>query len=574
MAEAECIHGASDDGIAMGATRAHALDHVVLVIFENRSFDNLLGRLYSPEEKPEFEGVIGKDLKNPVPEWADPIPAEAEGEEPGYVYYGTAPGLDTPNPDPGEEYQHTNTQLYNILSPENRGKRARKMPSTNAPARGQKPSMDGFVTDYISNYEALRHRSPGFQQYQQIMQGHTPDQVPVLSALARGFAVFDHWFSEVPSQTFPNRSFWTAATSSGLVVNGPAKRYYFENKAETIFDRLEEYGRTWKVYVLEPCPLSVTGAIHAPRLKRHFDDKFVPFAEFERDARSGTLPDLALIEPNLLAGHADYHPPFGDAIIDGVALPVDRGSSIISGEQFLARLYEAVRNAPTDGASNVWNTTLFIGWDEPGGTFDHVPPPAVDPPDDSEGQFGFTFDRSGYRVPGVMVSPWIPEQTLATEEYRHTSLIATLRKVWDLGEAPLSRRDGSARTFEHLFTLEEPRDPAGWPSVEALVPAVAPWVPVTLGRALGSLGRHLVHGLAHLYRAADHPVEPDDFDPDVEVPQEVFMDAARRFGGHFFARLDQGDEATTDVAEHLQRTVLAATARLAQPAVGEPSDVT
>ena len=168
-------------GSAMGATRAHALDHVVLVIFENRSFDNLLGRLYSPEEKPEFEGVIGKDLKNPVPEWADPVPPEEEGEEPGYVYYGTAPGLDIPNPDPGEEYQHTNTQLYNILSPENRGKRARKMPSTNAPPHGQKASMDGFVTDYISNYEALRHRSPGYQQYQQIMQGHTPDQVPVLS---------------------------------------------------------------------------------------------------------------------------------------------------------------------------------------------------------------------------------------------------------------------------------------------------------------------------------------------------------------------------------------------------------
>jgi phospholipase C len=534
----------------MEATRAQAMDHVVLVIFENRSFDNLLGHLYSPEEKPEFEGVIGRDLKNPVPSWALPVPEVEPGHEPGFVYYGPAPGLDVPSPDPGEEYQHTNTQLFNNLAPENRGKRAHKMRSTNAPARGQTPTMDGFVTDYISTYQALRHQLPEFEQYRQIMQGHTPDQVPVLSALARGFAVFDHWFSEVPSQTFPNRCFWTAATSSGLVVNGPANRYYFENKAETIFDRLEASGRTWKVYVLEPCPISVTGAIHAPRLKRHFDDKFVPFAEFERDARGGTLPDFALIEPNLLAGHADYHPPFGDAVIEGVDLPVDGPSAIASGEQFLARLYGAVRDAPTVGTSNVWNTTLFIGWDEPGGTYDHVPPPAVEPPDDHEGQLGFAFDRSGYRVPALLVSPWVDEQTVATEEFRHTSMIATLTKVWGLG-APLTRRDASARTFDHLFTREEPRDPATWPSVEALVSAdaAAEAESVTLGRSLGSLGRHLVHGLAHLYRAADHPVDPAVFDPAVEVPVQVFVDAARRFGAHFFDRLEQPDGPISDVPE-------------------------
>ncbi len=525
----------------MGPTRAQAMDHVVLVIFENRSFDNLLGHLYSPEEKAGFEGVIGKNLRNPVPEWAPQVPSGQPGTVPGFVPFGEAPSLDVPNPDPGEEYQHTNTQLFNILAPENRGKRAGKMPSTNPPLPGQVPTMDGFVTDYISNYEALRHQLPTFDQYQQIMQGHTSEQVPVLSTLARGFAVFDHWFSEVPSQTFPNRSFWTAATSSGLVVNGPAKRYYFDNKAETIFDRLEEHGRSWKVYVLEPCPLSITGAIHTPRLKHHFHDRFVPFSEFEQDIRSGSLPDFSLIEPNLLAGHADYHPPFGDAVIEGVDLPVDRGSAINSGEGFLARLYAAVRDAPNEGTSNVWNTTLLIGWDEPGGTYDHVPPPTVEPPDDCEGQLGFAFDRSGYRVPAVMVSPWLSEKTLVTEEYRHTSLIATLRKVWGLGEAPLTRRDGSARTFEHLFTLREPRDPASWPAVEPLAGNDPTAAQVSLGRSLGSLGRHLVHGLAHLYQAEGHQVDPDQLDPEIEVPQGVFLDAARLFGGHFFTRLDPAD---------------------------------
>src|SRR5580765_7593992 len=98
------------------ATRANALDHVVVVLFENRSFDNLLGRLYGPEEGKTFEGVLGKDLSNPIPEWAE------HGAERKVVPYTVATGMDTPNPDSGEEYPHTNTQLYNILNEQNRFK--------------------------------------------------------------------------------------------------------------------------------------------------------------------------------------------------------------------------------------------------------------------------------------------------------------------------------------------------------------------------------------------------------------------------------------------------------------------
>ena len=89
-----------------------------------------------------------------------------------------------------------------------------------------------------------------------------------------------------------NRSFWTAATSSGLVVNSPMRKWFTENDAETIFERLEAHGRTWKVYVMEPMVLSFTGLIHFPRLKDRLATHFVPFAEFERDAAAGTLPGL------------------------------------------------------------------------------------------------------------------------------------------------------------------------------------------------------------------------------------------------------------------------------------------
>ena len=109
---------------------------------------------------------------------------------------------------------------------------------------------------------------------------------------------------------------------------------------------------------------------------------------------------------------------------------LDPPSSILGGEAFLARIYHAYKEMQSPAGSNIWNTTLLIGWDEPGGTFDHVPPGPVPPPDPSapEGQFGFRFDRSGYRVPAIVISPWVAEGEVFNQEHRHTSLIATLRE--------------------------------------------------------------------------------------------------------------------------------------------------
>jgi phospholipase C len=232
----------------------------------------------------------------------------------------------------------------------------------NAPEAGQAPTMDGFVTDYISTFTAEMGRQPTYEEYSQIMTGFTPDQVPVLNGLARAFGVFDHWFCEVPSQTFMNRSFWTAATSSGLVVNFPAKKWFTGNDAETLFERLEAHGKTWKVYVSEPMQISFTGIIHHQRLKDRLATHFVPFAQFEADAADGTLPDFSLIEPAVAIGHNDYHPAAG-ASAGPRGGPARRRPSLIDPGRgaFLARIYDAYRGMQSDTGSTVWNTTLLIG---------------------------------------------------------------------------------------------------------------------------------------------------------------------------------------------------------------------
>jgi phospholipase C len=116
--------------------KRNALDHIVVVLFENRSLDNVLGRLYGPEDGKTFDGVLGKDLSNPVPDWAE------HGADRKVVPYGVTADMDSPNPDSGEEYFHTNTQLYNTIDDHNRfkigpGRRrpwAGSSPTTSAPS--------------------------------------------------------------------------------------------------------------------------------------------------------------------------------------------------------------------------------------------------------------------------------------------------------------------------------------------------------------------------------------------------------------------------------------------------------
>jgi phospholipase C len=490
-----------------------ALDHIVVIMFENRSFDNVLGRLYGPGEVASFEGVLGKSLRNSIPGWAE------HGTNREFVEYGVATNMNTPSPDPGEEYPHINTDLYGILNTENRFMPLAKMVAPyNAPSPGQPLTMDGFVADYISAFTAEIGRQPTYEEYSQIMMGYTPTQLPVMSTLARNFAVFDHWFCEVPSQTFTNRSFFHAGTASGYVINyPPAAAFPVHNTAETIFERLEAKGLTWRVYCDAPSAASMTAIIHASRLRNRFATNFRTVADFLDDAKRGTLPTYSFIEPDMWVGHNDMHPPIS-ALVHG--LPIDEPSSLLGGEALLAQVYDAIRSSDSPTGSNYLNTLLLVTFDEAGGTYDHVAPPPATPPKAGAppGQMGFTFDRSGVRVPAIAISAWIPERLVITDEYRHTSLIRTLRERWSLG-APLTARDAGAPDIARILSLAKPRAPEDWPEVSPLPvpPFNAAWLKSS--RPLGVLGKGVFFALLELEKSLGGRVPAIPKDAEITVAQ-------------------------------------------------------
>jgi phospholipase C len=221
-----------------------------------------------------------------------------------------------------------------------------------------------------------------------------------------------------------------------------------------------------------------------------------------------------------------------------VELPMDNPSSMLAGEAFLDRVFTAYRSATSESGPNVWNTPLLIGWDEPGGTYDHVPPGPVAPPDPAApaGEFGFAFDRSGYRVPAIIVSPWVESGSVNNEEYRHTSLIATLRKAWGLGE-PFSQRDASARTFEHVFSRETPRDPTSWVTPKAR--QVPEWTMdrAVVGQALSTLGKGMAPALLAHAQEMGIELPADATQPGVPLPPERVVGVLREVAGQLFPLL-------------------------------------
>jgi phospholipase C len=420
-------------------------DHLIVLMLENRSFDNMLGYLYEDDRpsvfvgrgEAQFHGVAGRgDLWNP------------DGNQPpGKVYVGKAPhetpvDMCHPCPDPGEYYQpHVNRQLYG----------QDVLPGTAAELPDPAP-MNGFVQDYI---RAIKQQQfwdgvePTLEHYRVIMNCFPPEAVPVLAGLARQFAVSDEWFASVPSQTWCNRSFLHSGQSHGFVTNADGIKW-LDNRAPTIFERLEdslgpEHG--WRVYWDHQDIAPLTRFLHHGLHDARYDARFREFDRFAADCAAGDLPAYTFIQPRVIINHNDMHPP--------VIPNQEVHSSVLAGELLVNDIYDAVRSG-----KHWMRSVLVIVFDEHGGCYDHVPPPRAVPPVTPPPyplQDGFAFDRFGVRVPAIFISPFVAPGTVlrapGATPFDHTSLIRTLTLRWGLES--LTDRDRAAPDFGAVCTLSE-----------------------------------------------------------------------------------------------------------------------
>ena len=255
-------------------TRAQALHHLVVVLFENRSLDNVLGRLYGPDDGKTFEGVLGKELTNPIPEWAE------HGADQRVVPYTIATDMDSPNPDSGEEFFHTNTQLFNTLDEHKRSKIGAGASERECPPPGSTPPWAGFVPATSPLSPGKWDASPP-TRVRPIMCGQTlARKLPAHRPRPLDFGVFDHWFSRSPPRPM-NLSNWDRGHASGLVVNSPGHEVDDPENRDPLAPQAHEdlEGLT----SASRCPL-LTRCQHFPRLQAsHWPTHFLPSAKYEKE---------------------------------------------------------------------------------------------------------------------------------------------------------------------------------------------------------------------------------------------------------------------------------------------------
>jgi phospholipase C len=418
----------------MGSVPLTLFEHIVVLMLENRSLDNVLGWLYDPKygfslpPGKEFDGVYGKNLSNP----------NREGK---LVPVGKQSDPTQPNPDPGERYEEVYCQLYGVKTPP-----ALDRVPPNPP---QPPPMNGFVYNY-----AIQKNHP---RAETIMKCLTPDVVPVLSHLAYHYGACDRWFSSIPTQTLCNRSFLHAGTSSGYVDNGGGDDILFVNDTPTIFNLLEAAGRSWKIFCASWTITSLALLTQKKLWDFYFEDGyFLHLSDFFDAAQKGGLPNYSFIEPiyidSLIWGpESDMHPEAAPFEIYGP-------SNVEYGERLVYRIYQAIRRSPD------WEKTmLVILFDEHGGTYDHVAPLGVTAPGGNAvprgatGYSGFEFNRLGVRVPAIVISAYTDTQTILHETYDHTVVPQTIATCFGLANGQLGNREAAAPDLRHALTRSTPR---------------------------------------------------------------------------------------------------------------------
>jgi phospholipase C len=348
----------------------------------------------------------------------------------------------------------------------------------------------------------------------------TEADLPFYYGLARAFPVADRWFCSCLGPTFPNRRFLIAGTAHGLIDDLPWDLVDYP-AAGTIFDALTRHDISWVNYHnvhpvlvvlkrllgggglvllrrLAAAGRWVPGVANAVRGNKSYTADLYPLGlagavrhlrttpRFFADAAAGTLPAVSVVDPD-----------FG-------AYSEENPQDITQGETFASAVVHAVTHGPA------WESTLLLWiYDEHGGYYDHVPPPAAVAPDDVPARnwqlstpwvrrlLGWiapkllarlanaddgpvAYDRYGFRVPAVIVSPYARPGFVLHDVLDHTSVLKLIEEKWNL--APLTRRDAAARSPLGALDLDAP--PAFLTPPDLPGPKAGPFRPSLVQRAV------------------------------------------------------------------------------------------
>jgi phospholipase C len=428
------------------ANQLNQIKHIVQLMLENRSFDQMLGFLHPKGDN--FDGLAGNEECDSVTPNGSPVKVFKISLEPH--------GYHMPGCDPGEHFQDTNEQLF----------------GQDPPAPIATAINHGFVKNFAKALRSHAHFSDTIAgtKPEDIMGMYPPEMLPVMTSLAKGFAVCDQWFAPVPTQTFPNRAFAGAATSLGDLMNHRHRVF----NCPSIYGRLSDHAdagngtiegmKPWMIFGYDLPPLTRT---NFPDTKFADSSHFGVFSDFKARAAAGTLPAYVFLEPKFGDSGNDQHP----------------NQDVAKGEQLMLDVYRALRDGPN------WNNTLLIiTYDEHGGNYDHVAPPTgATPPDNIVGEFeDFKFDRFGVRVPALLVSPWIEAGTVfrvTVGVIDHTSVLKTIHERW--GTLTLTERDKAAPSLAPVLAranvrTDDPLAGVSAPNPTDTPPEVDPDIPSPL----------------------------------------------------------------------------------------------
>ncbi|HEY4678675.1 MAG TPA: alkaline phosphatase family protein [Candidatus Angelobacter sp.] len=400
-----------------------AVNHVVMLIQENRSFDHYFGQMTAYRKA------------NGIP--INGSPATIEDESAG--------AFSNVSPATGAVIApyHTGSVCTEDLTPDWQPSHINFNRQNPAAAPTNSP-MDGFVAIAfnISKVAAGLGIHMTDQDGHRVMGFFDSNDLNYYYFMASQFAIDDHFFAPIPSDTPANRHFLFAATSQGFVHNGPGPGTL---TAKTIFEELDAAKVTWKIYSADTSMftfLTDFAYFNKPGVASHV----APMAQYFADAAAGKLPGVSFIEPGLHDGlsehpsnfHAD-NPALGEPTIN-----------IQVGAQFASSVINAVMQGPS------WSdTVLFFAHDEGGGTFDHVPPLSVPSPDgikpldllsiDAPGDFTITASR----VPNMVISPFTKKNFVSHTPMDYTAYLRFIEARWSL--PTLTARDASMPDMTEFF---------------------------------------------------------------------------------------------------------------------------